>query len=229
VSVYNTNGIKNLGHLLSIIAIVWVSIASATADTSPPDIQNVTQQKQHPIAAENIQQQLASIISNEKRSLEQQGFIPVSNEEAHFYTLDNLSRLFGDARQVTHDASFKLSSINSTPPMVLQGMIGYSPTRANQIFTVIRVFRQPNNVTVALEETDFVSAGMQVTHAKAFMNTDISGQPGTITYRRSSNGLALILVSWLTDSKLLKLSMVGPGLTPEAQNVALTLARSVTE
>lgn len=202
--------------------MLYIPLSVCTAESTNTS-QSVFQIQRSP-AREDA---LRDIIANEKEALKKQGFIRVSHEEIRFYTLESLSNYFGNPTEIMHKASFKASDFISKKKLNQEGLIGLHPYGPEKLATVVSVYSTKDGMTVALEETDIVNSGISVTQVKDLLNTDVNGNKGTISYRRAQNGMSLVLLSWVTETRLMKLSLAGKDLQASKQSEALEIARSI--
>lgn len=189
----------------------------------PPLIQGVS-----PPDNAGLQADLQKIVGRELQETREQGFIGISEDEADSFMHEQLAPLFGHPGDIAQHIQLLYGLAASTMPLRLEGLIGIiAPNAPDHYYSVVRVYTLPGNITVTLEETDFASIGAQVAQVEAMINTEINGYPGTATYRRAPQRKGLILVSWITESRLLKLSLAGVDVGPEQSVTALQLARAV--
>jgi hypothetical protein len=206
--------------------MIWMSIPGASPKASPPIIH--TNEFQQPEKTQDFNNGLSRIIEKETRALEDKGYIPVPEQEVAFYTIDNLSTMLSEPGVVKKKAGFEFSEIKSDLPLNKEGVIGINPFGTKQLISVMHVFTLSENITVTLEETDLVNSGLKVSQSEKMINASVNEYKATITLRKANSGMSLILVSWVTDSRLLKLSYAGPDIDPADKSKVLAIARSVS-
>lgn len=208
------------------LSLYWTSVAGANENapaTLPFEMKNTS-----PPDEAAMQADLRRIISKDLKEIHENGFLSVSEDEVKSFMLGHLAPSFVDPSDLAERTRILYGLASSAPLLKFEGVIGIiAPSGPNRYYSVIRVYTLPGDITVTLEETDFASIGAKVSQVKEMINTEINGHAGTATYRRAPNRKGLILVSWITESRLLKLSLAGAGVGPEQQATALVLARAV--
>lgn len=223
------SAVSKLQSILVMIALSlsWIG-APGAAHSSAPGALPFTQEEVAPPDEADMQAGLQNIVNQELQEIRAKGFISVSEDEVNSFMLAQLAPWFMDAGNLAQRMPITYGFSRSAPPLKFVGMIGVpAPMEPDRYYSVVRVYTLPADITVTLEETDFASIGATVSHVKEMINVEISGYPGTVTYRRADAHKGLIMISWITQSRLLKLALAGPNVGPKQQAIALQLARAV--
>ncbi len=208
------------------LSLCWTGVAGASdpAPAAPP----LVGQQTSPPDETDMQADLRRTVSEELKEFREKGFIPISEAELNSFMRTQLAQWFTSPNDVLERTQILYELAVTAQPLKFEGMFAVpAPDGLNRYYSVVRVYTLPGDITVTLEETDFASIGAKVSQVKEMINTEINGYAGTATYRRAPSQKGLVVVSWITESRLLKLSLAGAGVGPEQRATALALARAV--
>ena len=234
---------------LSFIVLSWLSMIGASGVTpdapvlpnspslaNPSGISAKMSGSRNIVSLNDMDQGLAEIAGKEIAEYKQQGYIAIDDEQIQRFLLKNYAEYFLDPKQVKENTSFTIDTINN-PNLELQGLIGADFNNNHRYESVLRVFtlkgtqqatdHTGKNVTVSIEETDYRNAGIHITLVKEMFNADINGTPAVVTLRRAPSGLAVVLATWVTNTKIYKITLAGENINKAQENAVIKLARTL--
>lgn len=166
---------------------------------------------------------------NEVIQERERGFVAVEEESVSMYTMPELSRMFVAPSLIREKSNVRYDFSDPRLRQSFKGMFGIARPDGEYFPSVVRVYMADPELTVTFEELDFAAAGVTMSHSEDAVNAEINGIPATVTYRRSPGGKGLMLVSWITPTRFLKLALTGDAVGPDTRTRALALARDIHE